>query len=91
MKFLTFAIVYPIIWLISRLPMRVLYIFSDFFFFILYYIVGYRKKVVEKNLTMVFPKKSNQEIKKLQKHLTIILISHDDELRSYADNMIDLN
>ncbi len=67
MKFLTFSIVYPIIWLISRLPMRVLYIFSDFFFFILYYIVGYRKKVVEKNLTMVFPEKSNQEIKKLQK------------------------
>ncbi|MBA6155455.1 lipid A biosynthesis acyltransferase [Tenacibaculum sp. S7007] len=67
MKFLTFAIVYPIIWLISRLPMRVLYIFSDFFFFILYYIVGYRKKVVEKNLTMVFPEKNSQEIKKLQK------------------------
>lgn len=67
MKFLTFAIVYPIIWLISRLPMRVLYIFSDFFFFILYYIVGYRKKVVETNLKIAFPEKNLSEIKKISK------------------------
>lgn len=31
------------------------------------------------------------EIKKLKKYLTIILISHDDDLRNHSDNMIDLN
>ncbi len=67
MKFLTFAIVYPIIWLISRLPMRFLYIFSDFFFFILYYIVGYRKKVVQSNIQTAFPSKNQSEINKISK------------------------
>ncbi|CAM1346541.1 lysophospholipid acyltransferase family protein [Tenacibaculum crassostreae] len=67
MAFLTFAIVYPFIWLISRLPMRVLYVFSDFFFLILYYIVGYRKKVVKKNLNIAFPNKSKTEINKISK------------------------
>lgn len=67
MQQLTFYIVYPIIWLISRLPMRVLYIFSDFFFYILYYFVGYRKKVVKANIKMAFPKKDEKEINLITK------------------------
>lgn len=67
MQFLTFTITYPVIWIISRLPMRILYIFSDFFFFILYYIIGYRKKVVENNLKTAFPSKNKDEINKISK------------------------
>lgn len=67
MQLLTFIIVYPIVWLISRLPMRILYIFSDLFFIILYYLIGYRKKVVESNLKTAFPEKSDAEIKKIAK------------------------
>ncbi|WP_028887621.1 lysophospholipid acyltransferase family protein [Tenacibaculum ovolyticum] len=67
MKFLTFAIIYPLIWLLSRLPMRVLYIISDFFFFIMFHFVGYRKKVVESNLKTAFPNKNETEIKKISK------------------------
>lgn len=67
MKFLTFAIVYPFIWIFSRLPMRILYLFSDFFFLILHYIIGYRKKIVVSNIKTAFPSKSDAEIKKMSK------------------------
>ncbi|MCG8182604.1 lysophospholipid acyltransferase family protein [Tenacibaculum piscium] len=70
MKFLVFALVYPILWIISRLPMPVLYLFSDFFFYILYYIIGYRKKVIESNLRTAFPTKSDAEIKQLTKEFS---------------------
>ncbi len=54
-------------WVISWLPFRILYLKSDFFFFILYYIIRYRKKVVYKNLHQAFPLKSDAEIKKIAK------------------------
>ncbi|RKF03650.1 KDO2-lipid IV(A) lauroyltransferase [Tenacibaculum lutimaris] len=65
MKLLIFIIVYPLIWILSILPMRLLYIISDFFRFIVFGLVGYRKKVVVENLKMAFPDKSDDEIKKI--------------------------
>ncbi len=40
-----------------------MYRVSDFFFVIMYYVLGYRKKVVIENLRNSFPEKSNKEIK----------------------------
>ena len=54
-------------WLISILPFRLLYILSDFFYFIIFYIVRYRKNVVFNNLRNSFPEKSEAEIKKIAK------------------------
>ncbi len=67
MKFVLFIIVYPFIWFFSRLPMKLLYVFSDFFFIIVYYLIGYRKDVVYKNLKLAFPEKSDTELKTLTK------------------------
>ena len=67
MNFIVFAIAYPIIWVLSRLPMRVLYIKSDFLYVLMYYVIGYRKKVVLENLKLSFPEKSDQELKKISK------------------------
>lgn len=67
MKYLAYLVVFPIIWSLSRIPMRVLYIFSDFLFFLVYYVVGYRKDVVYNNLKLAFPEKTDQELKKLRK------------------------
>ncbi|MCT4698163.1 lysophospholipid acyltransferase family protein [Tenacibaculum haliotis] len=67
MKFFTFAITYPFIWMLSRLPMGILYILSDFFFFILYHIIGYRKKTIISNLKTAFPNKKRKEINKLSR------------------------
>ncbi len=53
-------------WL-SRLPFPALYAFSDFLFFISYYLIGYRKGLVLKNLKNSFPEKSEAEIKRIQK------------------------
>ena len=46
---------------ISLLPFRVLYILSDGLFLLFYYIVGYRKKVVMKNIKNSFPEKTTLE------------------------------
>jgi KDO2-lipid IV(A) lauroyltransferase len=67
MQFLSFALTYPFIWVLSRLPMRVLYIKSDIFFFLIYYVFGYRKKVVFDNLKLAFPEKSDEELKSISK------------------------
>lgn len=67
MQFLAYIIIYPFLWLISILPFRLLYLFSDIVYLIVYYIIGYRRKTVKENLTMVFPEKSEKEIKSISK------------------------
>lgn len=67
MQFLVYILVYPFLWLISILPFRLLYLFSDGLYIIIYRIFGYRKKVVLNNLNLVFPEKSNADIKRITK------------------------
>ncbi len=62
-----FYIFYGFVWLISFLPLSILYVFSDFMYFLAYHIVGYRKKTVFGNLKKSFPEKSNQEVKTIAK------------------------
>ncbi|WP_299669096.1 lysophospholipid acyltransferase family protein [uncultured Polaribacter sp.] len=73
MQFIVFALTYPFIWLFSRLPMRILYIKSDVFFFLIYHVFGYRKAIVLENLKLAFPEKPEKELldirKKFFKHL----------------------
>ena len=57
---------FKIILLFSKLPLRILYILSDIIFFLMYNLVGYRKKVVTENLKNSFPKKSESEIDKIR-------------------------
>lgn len=47
--------------------MRCIYILSDFFCFILYRVIGYRKEVVRKNLKNSFPNKSQKELAEIEK------------------------
>ncbi|HLV91889.1 MAG TPA: lysophospholipid acyltransferase family protein [Aequorivita sp.] len=61
MQRLIYIIVYPILWLISILPLQILYIKSTVFFFLIYHVIGYRKKVVKDNLALVFPEKTQKE------------------------------
>ena len=67
MQFLSFILVYPFIWIFSILPFKVLYFISDCFFYLIYYVIGYRKKIVTSNLKLAFPKKTDQEIKVIAK------------------------
>ncbi|WP_298475733.1 lysophospholipid acyltransferase family protein [uncultured Maribacter sp.] len=68
MQFLVFILTYPLLWIISKLPYKVFYLFSDVVYVIIYRIFGYRKKVVRANLTLVFPKKTEIEIKSIEKN-----------------------
>tara|TARA_R110002167_G_scaffold31099_2_gene102511 strand:- start:3237 stop:4130 length:894 start_codon:yes stop_codon:yes gene_type:complete len=67
MQLLVFILAYPLLWLISLLPFRLLYLFSDFVFILVYRVFGYRKKVVRDNLKLVFPEKSTTELHAIEK------------------------
>jgi KDO2-lipid IV(A) lauroyltransferase len=67
MQAIGFYLTLPFIYLISILPFPLLYLISDFFYFILFYVLGYRKNVVLTNLKNSFPEKSEKEIKALSK------------------------
>lgn len=75
---LGYYLFYGINWLITFLPLRILYIFSDFLYYVLYYIVSYRRKVVAENLKNSFPEKSKEELKTIEKkfyrHLADLII-----------------
>lgn len=61
MQLLFFIFFYPLIWFISILPFRLLYLLSDFIYVIVYKVIGYRKAVVRHNLKLAFPEKSDAE------------------------------
>jgi KDO2-lipid IV(A) lauroyltransferase len=62
MRRILFYLVYAFIWLITLLPLRVLYLLSDLMYLILYYGVSYRKRTVYQNLRNSLPDKSPKEI-----------------------------
>ena len=61
MQFLLYLFLYPLLWLLSILPFRLLYLFSDFVYVIIYYIIGYRKKTVRENIALALPHLSKKE------------------------------
>ncbi len=56
-----YYIVYGFLWLISLLPLSLLYFISDGIYGLVFYILKYRKEVVMKNLSIAFPEKSETE------------------------------
>ena len=62
-----YYVVFGVFYLLSLLPMAVLYLFSDFAYVVVYYLLGYRKKVVMQNLTIAFPEKTEEERIKIAK------------------------
>lgn len=55
------------LYLMSLLPFWVLYFFSDCLYCVLYYLIGYRRKVVQENLRNSFPEKTDTQRKKIEK------------------------
>ncbi|WP_181305837.1 lysophospholipid acyltransferase family protein [Rufibacter sp. XAAS-G3-1] len=67
---------FPLWWLlkgISLLPFPVLYALSFFLYLVLYYLIGYRKKVVRQNLEKSFPQKSVPELREIEKQFFLNL------------------
>jgi KDO2-lipid IV(A) lauroyltransferase len=74
-----YYIVYGLLYIFSLLPLRILFIFSDFVYLLLYYVFGYRKKVVMDNLLQAFPEKIEKERKTIAKKF----------YRNFTDNWIE--
>src|SRR6185437_10835773 len=58
---------YGFLYLLSLLPMRLLYLVSDAIYGIVYYVFGYRKKIVMNNLRQAFPEKTEAECTRIAK------------------------
>jgi len=73
-----FYIFYGLNWVITLLPLKVLYLLSDLLFLILYYFPSYRRKVVSENLKNSFPEKSADEIaligRRFYRHLADLFV-----------------
>jgi Kdo2-lipid IVA lauroyltransferase/acyltransferase len=78
MGIIGFYIFYGLNWVITLLPLKVLYLFSDLLFLFLYYFPSYRRNVVAENLRNSFPEKLTEEIadieKKFYRHLADLFV-----------------
>lgn len=78
MNILNILFYYGVIIPISLLPFPLLYGLSDFLYYIIYYVVGYRKDIVFQNLKNSFPEKTNAErieiAKKFYRHFCDITL-----------------
>lgn len=62
------------IYLIMVLPFRFCYALSDILYFIAFYVVRYRRKVIHENLSNAFPQKSTIEIDQLARRYSAFMI-----------------
>ena len=67
MSKILYPIVYGFCYLISLLPLRVLYCISDVLYLLLYKLIGYRRRVVRNNLSTAFPEKDERERRTIEK------------------------
>lgn len=62
-KILLLCVIYFFAWM----PFPLLYVCSDLLFVVVYYIIGYRKKIVWENIAKAFPDLNAAEVKTIQK------------------------
>jgi Kdo2-lipid IVA lauroyltransferase/acyltransferase len=81
-----------IIKLFSKFPLSWLYRLSDLLYYISYYVVRYRRKVVIKNLKAAFPDKALPELRQIEKSFYRNLCDYAVEtLRAYSISTEELN
>lgn len=74
-----YYIIYALLYFLSLLPLRILFILSDGIYFLVYHIIGYRKDVVRSNLNIAFPEKTAEEKRKIEKQF----------YKNFIDNFIE--
>jgi len=65
-----YKFVFAFLRLLSRLPFWFLHGLADVFFILLYYVIGYRRKVIMANLAIVFPENTYGQNKKIARKFT---------------------
>jgi KDO2-lipid IV(A) lauroyltransferase len=78
MKFIAYIFAYVFVWLLHLLPERILFLFSDLLYLLMYHLAGYRKKVVYTNLEKAFPEYEKSEIRRIARkffhHLSDLML-----------------
>lgn len=62
-----YCLLYALVWVLSLIPLRILYILSDFIAWIAHRVIHYRIEVVRRNLHLSFPERSEAELKQIEK------------------------
>ena len=67
MQHIGYSVAFHFVKTLALLPLRVFYFFSNIFYYLIYYIIKYRRKTVYSNLVHAFPEKSLPEVANIQK------------------------
>ena len=67
MNLITRFFIYPLLLFISILPFKLLYFISDIIFYLSYYVIGFRRKIVRKNLELSKVAKSKKDLIRIGK------------------------
>jgi len=87
-----YYVVYGLLWLLSLLPLRILYVLSDGIYGLAFYVFKYRRDVVMKNLLIAFPGKTEKERKTIAKkfyHNFIDMFMETIKLLSMSDKALE--
>lgn len=87
-----YTIIKYILLAISHLPLRVLYLFSDFSYLIIHYVMRYRRKVLRKNLEIAFGEMDESYRRKVEKRFYHHLCDYVFEtIKSFSIDIEKLN
>jgi Kdo2-lipid IVA lauroyltransferase/acyltransferase len=70
---LGYLFIYPILWLLSLLPLELLFRISNVIFFLIYKLFKYRVNIVRTNLKNAFPKKTDIELIEIERSFYLYL------------------
>lgn len=74
-----YRVLFGVLRLVALLPLRVLYLFADIIFILVYFVVRYRRPLVSRNLSLCFPEKNKQERRKIERQF----------YRNFADYVVE--
>ena len=56
-----YKVLFALVYVLSLLPLRALYLLSESFYLLVYYVAGYRRKLVRKHLSVSFPERGDHK------------------------------
>lgn len=62
--------------LLKLLPFPVYYFIADFLFYLIYYVIRYRRSIVRKNITQAFPTKNLDNVRSIEKNFYLHLADY---------------
>lgn len=83
MKTVLYYLAVSVLFVLNKLPFCIVYLISDILYFLVYYLVRYRRRIVRENLVKSFPEKDIKEIKKIERKFYAALCDYFVEAVKY--------